>query len=410
MSIIKTNQENTYSYLYTYSRKAIVDFLEKKYNKKFNVSYAGIAEWGMVAQDYRNKKENLEILGNVMEHTSDIAYRTIDKEIQFEKPLNNTLFYYPEYEIAFAELKYVLGDGIRRDDVVFYHDEEKYKMFIHEANKRYKERTEKEIIVFTDTSKGIEKNKKEISQLVERKEVVLEEDVKEGIYDSIDNFFKENDTFYKKYNIPHKRGILLYGEPGNGKTTLVKSIVSSIESPVIYWQINEFTNSGSISYVFEEASKMSPVVLVIEDLDSLPTHTRSTFLNILDGATTQEGIFLIGTTNYPEKIDKALINRAGRFDRTYEIKLPSEELRFQYLLNRGTLDFIDVVEIKKIAKETDDFSFVQLNELFISMAFDFHNDGKADYEKVIKQLKENNKKSSKNQWNSKQSVGTLGFN
>jgi SpoVK/Ycf46/Vps4 family AAA+-type ATPase len=57
------------------------------------------------------------------------------------------------------------------------------------------------------------------------------------------------------------------------------------------------------------------MVLVIEDIDSMPEGVRSYFLNTLDGVTSKEGIFLIGTTNYPEKIDPGLMNRGGRFDR-----------------------------------------------------------------------------------------------
>lgn len=53
---------------------------------------------------------------------------------------------------------------------------------------------------------------------------------------------------------------------------------------------------------------------LIEDIDSMPASCRSYFLNTLDGATSKEGMYLIGTTNYPEKIDPALMNRAGRFE------------------------------------------------------------------------------------------------
>src|SRR5699024_5277874 len=130
---------------------------------------------------------------------------------------------------------------------------------------------------------------------------------------AIDEFFANEGAFFKTYDIPYRRGILLYGNPGNGKTTLVKSIAGSVEAPVIYWQITEYTTSYSIDEVFEMANKMAPVILIVEDIDSTPTESRSVFLNALDGATTKEGIFLIGTTNYPERIDPALINRAGRF-------------------------------------------------------------------------------------------------
>jgi hypothetical protein len=121
-------------------------------------------------------------------------------------------------------------------------------------------------------------------------------------------------TFFKEYQLPYKRGILLYGKPGNGKTTLVKSIAGSVKAPVAYWQITENTCSDSIQEVFQAAANLAPMILVIEDIDAMPQRARSYFLNILDGATSKEGIFLIGTTNYPEQIDPALMNRAGRFD------------------------------------------------------------------------------------------------
>src|SRR5690606_38238233 len=108
--------------------------------------------------------------------------------------------------------------------------------------------------------------------------------------------------------------------------------------------------------VFSIVAKMAPMVLVIEDIDSMPDSVRSVFLNTLDGATSKEGIFLIGTTNYPEQIDPALINRAGRFDRAYEIKRPTRELRLQYLLHKQMERFMNRGDIEFIADHTENFS------------------------------------------------------
>ena len=79
--------------------------------------------------------------------------------------------------------------------------------------------------------------------------------------------------------------------------------------PYAYWQITEYTNSDSITTVFNSVNRLSPMILVIEDIDSMPSGVRSYFLNTLDGATSKEGIFLIGTTNYPEKIDASSLKR-----------------------------------------------------------------------------------------------------
>ena len=165
--------------------------------------------------------------------------------------------------------------------------------------------------VFTDGPHGMEKELAPITRMVDRTEVIMKEEVKTDIYRSIDQFFAEDRAFFKEYQLPYKRGILLYGKPGNGKTTLVKSIAGSVKAPVAYWQITENTGSESIQEVFQAAANMAPMILVIEDIDAMPQRARSYFLNILDGATSKEGIFLIGATNYPEQIDPALMNRAG---------------------------------------------------------------------------------------------------
>src|SRR5690606_6190223 len=174
-----------------------------------------------------------------------------------------------------------------------------------------------------------------------------------------------------------------------------KSIAGSVEAPVVYWQITEYTSSYSIDEVFRTATKLAPVILIIEDIDSMPYDSRSFFLNTLDGATTKEGIFLIGTTNYPEKIDPALINRAGRFDRAYEIKHPNKNLRREYLINKQIIEFIDEEQIDYLAQETKGLSIAQLNELYMSMALEWHYEKKVDEDKIIEELKEYHRKTMK---------------
>ena len=178
---------------------------------------------------------------------------------------------------------------------------------------------------------------------------------------------------------------------------------------MVYWQITEFTNSYSISEIFETATGLAPMVLVIEDIDSTPEEVRSVFLNTLDGATSKEGFFLIGTTNYPEKIDPALINRAGRFDRAYEINLPTLELRLNYLLKKGLNRIVSMDLLKTVVKETEGFSFAQLNELYSSAALQWHYEGAVDIGSIVKDLNKDNLKGKKQDWLTSSSGFSVGF-
>lgn len=150
--------------------------------------------------------------------------------------------------------------------------------------------------------------------------------------------------------------------------------------------------------MFSIVSRLAPAILVIEDIDSMPDYTRSVFLNTLDGTQAREGLFVIGTTNYPEKIDPALINRAGRFDRAYEIPSPSLKLRKAYLLKLDIKHIFTEAQLTDMAIRTKSLSISQLNELYMSSALSWHYDGDSAYEKRIEELLHQNKKAERNDW------------
>ena len=130
----------------------------------------------------------------------------------------------------------------------------------------------------------------------------------------------------------------------------------------------------------------------------MPEYTRSVFLNTLDGTQAREGLFVIGTTNYPEKIDPALINRAGRFDRAYEIPSPSQRLRKTYLQKLDINHIFTEAQLSDMASRTKGLSISQLNELYMSSALNWHYDGDSAYEKRIEELLQQNKRADRNNW------------
>jgi AAA+ superfamily predicted ATPase len=411
-------ERNTLPYYYDYAK--VVTSIQAKLYQELQIDFHMYSDedtsneiWEILEEDLKENSPEVKLVSYIYNEreTKTISSDHNEKAMEFIiKPrVANGLYYYPNYEVALARVIVFQTDGDSHQDFIFAKNDACMTTFLQYVLKRKRDYIKNYVTVYTDTEHGVETEIENLTNLVRREDVFLEESLKKEIYRSIDQFFLESGEFFKTYDIPYKRGVLLYGKPGNGKTTLVKSIASSINAPVAYWQITEFTSSHTIKEVFTSVLKLTPMVLVIEDIDSMPSSVRSVFLNILDGATSKEGIFLIGTTNYPEKIDPALMNRSGRFDRAYEIKLPTKEFRYQYLLNKKIDRILNSEEIHEVIKATANFSYAQLNELYTSIALEWHYDQKVDVARLCKDLKSVQIKQEKQDWDETLSSGVVGF-
>jgi len=164
--------------------------------------------------------------------------------------------------------------------------------------------------------------------------LILGGNLKQDIQDDIVHFLSAKET-YDNYGIPWKRGILFIGSPGNGKTHAVKALINKLQIPCLYVKSlkSQYDNPHqSIQEVFKRARQTAPCLLILEDLDSLiEGENRSFFLNELDGFAANTGIVILATTNFPEKIDPAILNRPSRFDRKYYFNLPGLQERLAYI-------------------------------------------------------------------------------
>ncbi|NOV01421.1 AAA family ATPase [Paenibacillus sp. LMG 31457] len=401
---------------YAYVLERIQSVLGEQFGKQFEpyVSDDGKEEyWELLEQDVKTGSRHVRHVAKIFDYMESRAFGLEgESEISAYRTfptLRNNVFAYPDWGIALARVPVFRMHGIGAEDFVFAVDDASLRRFLEQARQRRRALDRRQVTIFTDGPNGMEKELAPITRMVDRVEVIMKDEVKRDIYRSIDQFFDEDRTFFKEYGLPYKRGILLYGKPGNGKTTLVKSIAGSVKAPVAYWQITENTCSDSIQEVFQAAANLAPMILVIEDIDAMPQRSRSYFLNILDGATSKEGIFLIGTTNYPEQIDPALMNRAGRFDRAYEIQLPDVTLRQTYLEQKGMGKLVTDEMMRITAKQTEGFTFAQLNELFAAAALQWHYEQSVDIEKLVKSMKSDLHKGQTMSWLKEDSEVRVGF-
>ena len=174
-------------------------------------------------------------------------------------------------------------------------------------------------------------------------------------------FKKDTKELYKKMNILYKRGVIIHGDPGNGKTAMIREIIRQL-SNVTTIIINP--NTPRVTFVLSElinALKERPSIIVIEDIDSvILNNNRSEFLNILDGINMKSGIYFIGTTNYPERIDPAFVNRSGRFDRLYKIPNPNETIRRLFFRSSKIGELLEGYRIHKDNTENNELDIVEL--------------------------------------------------
>jgi hypothetical protein len=187
--------------------------------------------------------------------------------------------------------------------------------------------------------------------------------------------FWANAEKYKQYNFVHKRGILLYGEPGCGKSGIIQLCTNHLIKNMNGIVIN-ITNADAIEKYTEFIDSIRliepnrPIIVILEDIDSIAGEERyntSLILNILDGVKQIDNIVYIATTNYPEKLEERISNRPSRFDRRYEVEMPTAEVRESYLRNKLTKEDIKKVNITEWVEKSEGMSLAHMRELVISV-------------------------------------------
>ncbi|KAK5746375.1 hypothetical protein LTR17_000755 [Elasticomyces elasticus] len=215
-------------------------------------------------------------------------------------------------------------------------------------------------------------------------DVILDPMMKDTLINDVQGFF-DSRAVYEEVHVPWKRGIIMHGTPGCGKTISIKALMHSLqEKNVASLYVKSFDScageQSSIRNIFYQARVMAPCLLIFEDLDSLVKDK-------VDGLESNDGICMIGSTNHLERLDAGISKRPSRFDRKYHYKLPGHQERVLYceywrkkLSKRGDLEFGDEV-CELVARLTSGFSFAYMKELFVQALLAIVG-GRADDEDV----------------------------
>jgi len=168
-------------------------------------------------------------------------------------------------------------------------------------------------------------------------DIILEKKLKEEIFLNL-VFPLNNEELCKEHKVPWRRGIILGGPPGTGKTMLAKVLCNTLKCTVIWVTTESITEPYDVKMVFEAARYLNPTLIVFEDIDFLGKDRElernpvlGELLNQLDGNAPNHGIFVLASSNRPGLLDKALANRPGRFDVQLEINPPEINERRQLI-------------------------------------------------------------------------------
>jgi len=202
------------------------------------------------------------------------------------------------------------------------------------------------------------------------KDVAGQDEAKESLAEIID--FLHNPGKYTAIGAKLPKGALLVGSPGTGKTLLAKAVAGEAGVPFFSISGSDFVEmfvgvgASRVRDLFKEASKVAPCIIFIDEIDTIGKtrdggrfggndereQTLNQLLAELDGFDPGKGVIVLGATNRPEVLDKALL-RPGRFDRRITVDRPNLAGRLATLqVHTRNIHLAEDVDLEKIAQAT----------------------------------------------------------
>lgn len=202
--------------------------------------------------------------------------------------------------------------------------------------------------------------------------VSLETGVTKNILEDIANFSsEETKAAFKRYGFVHRRGLILHGPQGTGKSVIFRRVAKQFveQGGIVFWDPQP---SRIIRHKesMKERIKDQPILVVWEELDDWLSDSEHEILQLLDGYNTMDNCIYLGSTNHYENLPPRIRNRPSRFARNFLVGPPDTEMRKEFLAKRIHKDDLKTFgpdKFNELVQSTEGLVVDHLKEIIVSV-------------------------------------------